>query len=232
MVGAEHEGARVLTGWRTTCELWWGNQSQLMGAAMKERPILFSSEMVRAILDGRKTQTRRVVNPQSLLDNKTRVTACYECPYGAPGDSLWVRESCQIYGHWVKNGHTKSGAQRWKFSIHASKRVLYAGGFVKSPSDKTQLGFYKRPSIFMPRWASRIALAVTDVRVERLQEISEEDAIAEGLQKEVISVGYQNDSVTLRARPKFVYLWDKINSDRGYSFESNPWVWVISFKVV
>jgi len=89
-----------------------------------------------------------------------------------------------------------------------------------------------RPSIFMPRWASRIALAVTDVRVERLQEISEEDAIAEGLQKEVISVGYQNDSVTLRARPKFVYLWDKINSDRGYSFESNPWVWVISFKVV
>jgi hypothetical protein len=84
----------------------------------------------------------------------------------------------------------------------------------------------------MPRWASRIALAVTDVRVERLQEISEEDAIAEGLQKEVISVGYQNDSVTLRSRPKFVYLWDKINSDRGYSFESNPWVWVISFKVV
>jgi len=125
---------------------------------MKEYPILFSGEMVQAILDGRKTQTRRVINPQSLLDNKTRVTACYECPYGAPGDSLWVRESCQIYGHWVKNGHTKSGAQRWKFSIHASKKVLYAGGFVKSPPNKTQLGFYKRPSIFMPRWASRILL--------------------------------------------------------------------------
>ena len=118
---------------------WQWREKHKVILTMKEYPILFSGEMVQAILDGRKTQTRRVINPQSLLDNKTRVTACYECPYGAPGDSLWVRESCQIYGHWVKNGHTKSGAQRWKFSIHASKQVLYAGSFVKSPSNKTNL---------------------------------------------------------------------------------------------
>ena len=206
---------------------------------MKERPILFSSEMVRAILDGRKTQTRRVINPQSLLDNKTRVTACYECPYGAPGDSLWVRESCQIYGHWVKNGHTKSGAQRWKFSIHASKQVLYVGGFVKSPSDKTQLGFYKRPSIFMPRWASRIPLEVTDVRVERVQEISDGDAKAEGLvgwkseRSDEIHYGITAADVwETDPRSTYTRLWDSINAERGHSWESNPWVWVVSFKMV
>lgn len=229
MVGAEHEGARVLTGWRTTCELWWGNQSQLMGAAMKERPILFSSEMVRAILDGRKTQTRRVVNPQSLLDNKTRVTACYECPYGAPGGHLWVRETWRAVELDNGNDGILYKADNHFKSIENSQAA--ADLWCDAYADR-KYGNKWRPSIFMPRWASRIALAVTDVRVERLQEISEEDAIAEGLQKEVISVGYQNDSVTLRARPKFVYLWDKINSDRGYSFESNPWVWVISFKVV
>lgn len=209
---------------------------------MKERPILFSSEMVRAILDGRKTQTRRVINPQSLLDNKTRVTACYECPYGAPGDSLWVRESCQIYGHWVKNGHTKSGAQRWKFSIHASKRVLYAGSFVKSPSNKTQLGFYKRPSIFMPRWASRILLEVTDARVERVQEISDEDAIKEGIQDVChcgdyieghgYHSGHSPTPMDGYAVNEFSILWDSINAKRGHSWESNPWVWAISFKMV
>ena len=209
---------------------------------MKERPILFSGEMVRAILDGRKTQTRRVINPQSLLDNKTRVTACYECPYGAPGDSLWVRESCQIYGHWVKNGHTKSGAQRWKFSIHASKQVLYAGSFVESPSDKTQLGFYKRPSIFMLRWASRILLEVTDVRVERIQDISDGDAIKEGIQDVchcgdyMESHGYHSGhgavSMPGWATENFSSLWDSINAERGHSWESNPWVWAVSFKVV
>lgn len=200
-----------------------------MGAAMKERPILFSSEMVRAILDGRKTQTRRVVNPQSLLDNKTRVTACYECPYGAPGDRLWVRETWRAVELDNGNDGILYKADNHFKSIENSQAA--ADLWCDAYADR-KYGNKWRPSIFMPRWASRIALAVTDVRVERLQEISEEDAIAEGLQKEVISVGYQNDSVTLRARPKFVYLWDKINSDRGYSFESNPWVWVISFKVV
>lgn len=196
---------------------------------MKEYPILFSGEMVQAILDGRKTQTRRVINPQALLDNKTRVNACYECPYGAPGDLLWVRETWRAVELDNGNDGILYRADNHFKSIENSQAA--ADLWCDAYADRKH-GNKWRPSIFMPRWASRIALAVTDVQVERLQEISEEDAIAEGLQKEVISVGYQNDSVTLRARPKFVYLWDKINSDRGYSFESNPWVWVISFKVV
>lgn len=196
---------------------------------MKEYPILFSGEMVQAILDGRKTQTRRVINPQALLDNKTRVNACYECPYGAPGDLLWVREMWRAVELDNGNDGILYRADNHFKSIENSQAA--ADLWCDAYADRKH-GNKWRPSIFMPRWASRIALAVTDVQVERLQEISEEDAIAEGLQKEVISVGYQNDSVTLRARPKFVYLWDKINSDRGYSFESNPWVWVISFKVV
>ncbi len=196
---------------------------------MKEYPILFSGEMVQAILDGRKTQTRRVINPQSLLDNKTRVTACYECPYGVPGDRLWVRETWRAVELDNGNDGILYKADNHFKSIENSQAA--ADLWCDAYADR-KYGNKWRPSIFMPRWASRIALAVTDVRVERLQEISEEDAIAEGLQKEVISVGYQNDSVTLRARPKFVYLWDKINSDRGYSFESNPWVWVVGFKVV
>ena len=217
---------------------------------MKERPILFSSEMVRAILDGRKTQTRRVVNPQPIADGlyyeykdvpwlKTGDPFPFIghlCPYGTSNDLLWVRETwnavhfCPEYSEGYRTGYSDDWFE--SKDIPKNSNQQYWTPCYKADDHSDGLDIKWRPSIFMPRWASRIALAVTDVRVERLQEISEEDAIAEGLQKEVISVGYQNDSVTLRARPKFVYLWDKINSDRGYSFESNPWVWVISFKVV
>lgn len=216
---------------------------------MKEYPILFSGEMVQAILDGRKTQTRRVIKDQPALPylwNKVSPngfqmwtsnpqqgekgnTELRLCPYGAPGDRLWVRETWRAVELDNGNDGILYKADNHFKSIENSQAA--ADLWCDAYADR-KYGNKWRPSIFMPRWASRIALAVTDVRVERLQEISEEDAIAEGLQKEVISVGYQNDSVTLRAGPKFVYLWDKINSDRGYSFESNPWVWVISFKVV
>ena len=211
---------------------------------MNEHPILFSSEMVNSILSGQKTQTRRIVKGDlSISGNTARYSSpnrrshtwtdlpyyLSTCPYGIPGDHLWVRETWRAVELDNGNDGILYKADNHFKSIENSQAA--ADLWCDAYADR-KYGNKWRPSIFMPRWASRIALAVTDVQVERLQEISEEDAIAEGLQKEVISVGYQNDSVTLRARPKFVYLWDKINSDRGYSFESNPWVWVISFKVV
>ena len=210
---------------------------------MKEQGIIFTGDSVPLILADLKGQTRRVLKPQPIIDGlyceykdipwlKTGDPSPFIghlCPYGQPGDRLWVRETWRAVELDNGNDGILYKADNHFKSIENSQAA--ADLWCDAYADR-KYGNKWRPSIFMPRWASRIALAVTDVRVERLQEISEEDAIAEGLQKEVISVGYQNDSVTLRARPKFVYLWDKINSDRGYSFESNPWVWVISFKVV
>lgn len=228
---------------------------------MKEYPILFSSEMVKAILAGKKTQTRRVIEPQprktdvtgGLIDyavspTETWKLAGYEdtwgfkststdvslsgswrSPYGIPGDRLWVRETWRTV-------ELESGLDG----------VLYKADNHFQPIDNTQAagdlwcdahkngkhGKAWRPSIHIYRWMSRIMLSVENVRVERLQDISEEDAIAEGFQQEVISVGYQDAPVTLPAHQKFTYLWDSINGKRGYSFDSNPWVWVIEFKVL
>lgn len=170
----------------------------------KEKPILFSGAMVRAILEGKKTQTRRVIKPQPMLDTHTRVTACYKCPYGAPGDRLWVRET------WTTHQNDK-GADCLLYRAEVPDPELYAPW---------------RPSIFMPRAASRIMLEVTGVRVERIQEISEADAIAEGV--EIIPI----DTSTWTNRQSFSILWDKINAKRGYSWASNPWVFVISFKLI
>lgn len=181
---------------------------------MKERPILFSSGMVKAILSGRKTQTRRVIKPQSLLDRLTRVNACYECPYGAPNDQLWVRET------WWKWGGTD---KKIGYRADESTNFVPAGGY--------------RPSFFMPRCASRLTLEITDVRVERLQEISESDSVAEGL----VSWPSEKESIThyglaiadvWEIDPRLTYkrLWDSINAKSGHSWDSNPWVWVIEFR--
>lgn len=178
-----------------------------MVAAMKERPILFSSEMVRAILDGRKTQTRRVVNPQSLLDNKTRVTACYECPYGAPGGHLWVRETWRAVELDSGNDGILYKADNHFKSIENSQAA--ADLWCDAYADRKH-GNKWRPSIFMPRWASRILLKVTDVRVERVEEISEEDAKAEGVEPSI--VGFDLDH--LQHRAGFSTLWDSINDKR------------------
>lgn len=162
-----------------------------------EHPILFSGQMVNAILTGKKTQTRRVIKPQSLLDNHTRVDACYKCPYGAPGDLLWVRETFDV-------------------RTVAGDTVVFYRADCGSDGD----GAKWKPSIFMPRALSRISLKITDVRVERLQEMKREEAEAEGI----------GDSPLWR--PAFKQLWDAINAKRGHSWDSNPWVWVIKFEVI
>jgi len=186
---------------------------------VKERPILFSTEMVRAILEGRKTQTRRVIKPKPWLIDPHKVeynlwecgdgkeTYLIKCPYGKPGDLLWVRETWGLYDTQPKDGPGKA-------------LLFYRASDGESYELRYQLW---RPSIFMPRWASRITLKIINVRVERLQDISEEDAIKEG------ATFRKGEWGELDA---FNYIWDSINAKRGYSWDSNPWVWVIEFKRV
>lgn len=183
---------------------------------MKERPILFSGEMVRAILEGRKTQTRRVVK-MPPFDSSDETLGSYliahmdGCPYGQVGDRLWVRET-------------------WAYCPYRNCFFYRADNF---PEDK----FKWKPSIHMIRAASRITLEITGIRVERLQDISEEDAIAEGIQKNPVqfdtrlnypagssAAGWHNPKNSFRS------LWRSINGKD--SWELNPCVWVIEFKQI
>lgn len=225
---------------------------------MTDRPILFSGPMVRALLAGRKTQTRRVVKPQpptpeafrgslfgldravadgvklysqndydrlpkhptdwSLIGSVGVARTAgfpvrFRCPYGGPGDRLWVRET------WCR-ADTPSG-----FAYCAD-----------TPEGSDQRGMGWRPSIHMPRAASRLTLEITDVRVERLQNISRDDAAAEGLVKLpasgrfVIEQGDQYfGSAAHDPREVYAHLWERING-KG-SWAANPWVWAVTFEV-
>ena len=189
---------------------------------MKERPIIFSGPMVRAILEGRKTQTRRVVKPQhdcrydglaparEYLGRKHLGSwgayfgwAFVPCPYGQPGDQLWVREA-------------------WGYDC--DRNLVF-----RADGELAEVNRW-RPSIHMPSWASRITLEVTDVRVERVQDISDLDALAEGIQ--VIGRTEVNDLSRGKFRHAFRALWDSINAKRGHGWDKNPWVWVVQFRVV
>ena len=175
---------------------------------MNEKPILFSTPMVRAILDGRKTMTRRVVKCDSIVDNKPywNIGGFREgnFPYQV-GIWLWVRETWQ---------GTKDC-----ISYKAS-----------DPQQVVEFNYEPwRPSIFMPRWASRITLEITNVRVERLQDISAPDCVNEGINTQGPYDVAIYDEFSSHSIAQFAYLWDSINSKK-YPWESNPWVFVISFK--
>ena len=215
----------------------------------RERPILFSGEMVRAILDGRKTQTRRVVKMPTALarigcsldtavanggflslrrDDDSIVNLA--CPYGYPGDDVVGQQASRL---WVREALERHSI--WRRSVLCGDGVYYrADGAVAIHSDATWA--WQRdvlPSRFMPRGLSRITLEITNVRVERVQSISEEDAKAEGAAK---SGGYEYDTLDgtewrgTNYRAGYRKMWDSINAKRGYSWESNPWVWVIEFR--
>jgi hypothetical protein len=207
---------------------------------VKERPILFSGPMVRALLDGSKTQTRRIVKlphnnrlgvweptkfggpeggrtaagdivPEQGAIWHTRTGDCLSCSHGQPGDRLWVRET---FAHMYRGNAAPE-------TRHAEDVVYRADGFTP---DEYVYGSWK-PSIHMPRWASRITLEVTGVRVERLQDISEADVTAEG---------WTGGSDPSEMPPLDWYgrLWDGLNAARGYGWDANPWVWVVEFKRV
>ena len=224
---------------------------------MKERPILFSAPMVGPVLDGTKTQTRRVVKPQpqtvtdqgikawdgdaaellGLLEKSGKV-----CPYGQPGDRLWVREAFRFTDVFDGDSPARVGER----CVDAGYRSPWAPLQFEADGQRTNWqhtgtppdeGPPKpgklRPGMFMPRWASRITLEVTAVRVERLQSISETDAIAEGI--EPAAEGYwrlygrdTNGDMDRSARTSYRSLWESINGPG--SWDANPWVWVIEFK--
>jgi hypothetical protein len=209
---------------------------------VKERPILFSGAMVQAILKGQKTQTRRVVKlPNFLPSNEWDFSECFEslegtsdylsaffgvhgasalvkCPYGKPGDRLWVRET------WA-NG--------WFGDKSQGEIYVYR-------ADEELCGVTWKPSIYMPRAASRILLEVLDVHVQRLQDISANEAICEGIcQQRNTESGANRYGIHVvdiwsheSATDGFRMLWDSINNSRGYGWDMNPWVWVVSFSVV
>lgn len=198
---------------------------------MIERPILFNGAMVRAILSGAKTQTRRAVKPQPKSTPKLggfgRLwfdgSEDMVCPFGQPGDRLWVRETW-MPGYYHEADH-EDGPQ-----VSVIHRANNAEVTVAAPSyelaEQWEREFSEdgddappwRPSIHMPRWACRLVLEITDVRVERLQAISEADAEAEGTNPVVAKVPTHRDA--------FRYLWGDTDGD----WKSNPWVWVVGFR--
>lgn len=206
---------------------------------MRERPILFSGPMVRAIGDGSKTQTRRVVKFDSggyIVErggkrrwHRDDPEAVAACPYGKPGDRLWVKESFSPSPMEVAPEEPRSS--RWK--------IIYSAGgqsdAVAPPGYNPMLYNYERwsPSIHMPRWASRYTLEVTDVRVQRLQDISEADAIAEGAPPSHPSIDTISREFGFHDFPRSWYaqLWDSINAKRA-PWSSNPWVWAVTFRRV
>ncbi len=240
----------------------------------KERPILFSAPMVRAILEGRKTQTRRIVKPQPP-EGYDR--ACWfnaptmgwtrdpepsanwwtkNCPYGVPSDRLWVREAFYYdMLPWAKGGSLK------EVPTFFSRTDFYyraAGECCQQIPECCccEVGTVRwRPAIHMPRWASRITLEVTGVRVERLQDISEADAVAEGAEpfvKGLCTESAHDYASATKYRDGYRRLWESINGPKARvgsrraeriarsrraqkkseasSWDANPWVWVIEFK--
>lgn len=222
---------------------------------MKERPILFNDSMVRAILDGQKTQTRRIVKPQPT-PGQGMVNAAYcghphlwlrngpcrsddptyewKCPYGKPGDRLWVRETwkprivhscfdmaCDCETVWVdypaggegKRFYGEEIAEEWSMPQAAIK-----GRPV--------------PSLHMPRWASRILMEIASVRVERLNDICEDDAVAEGVDGSMCAAAVTTAPTRHRCLPSEIHgfsaLWERINGHGSWA--TNPWVWVIDFR--
>jgi hypothetical protein len=264
------------------------------GGSMKERPILFSASMVRALLEGRKTQTRRVVKPQpkpatvdcvsldsaypdkpwcwlaQWLDEAGKPLGLEEsgkqhggwpdcsdqfaCPYGNPGDWLWVRETWRPRS-WYPNSHVvqlradmksididvpdASNGEAWidRMLERCSDECIAAGigadddgNFQWDGEDNNPIKW--RPSIFMPRWASRITLEITGVRVQRLQEISEGDCYAEGVSDSwpLDNLPYLSPFGGRAVKNNYAHLWESINGPASWA--ANPFVWAVSFKAV
>jgi len=216
---------------------------------MKERPIIICTELIPKVLDGSKTKTRRVIKPQPI--DRPVQDACdwwhwldikgigYDkhCPYGQVGDRLWCKETWAVHEYY---NHRKpiDIPQGVTVECRALPELVRTDGDGHRKIREGERGKW-RPSIHMPRWASRIDLEITDIRVERLQEITEQDAIAEGCR--LIAAGIQHFELKptphftepprpFTRRDHFIGLWDALNEKRGYPWESNPFVWVIEFK--
>ncbi len=226
---------------------------------MKERPILFSGSMVRALLAGTKTQTRRTSKLDLINENPQRWNdvRCFDgewsfrqtkpdngrviaeemicCPYGQPGERLWVRESLRFEAGFLDDAALRyaDGACRSigpnSGAVPDSGLVIYFRLLDKAKAGKRIIGV---PSIHMPRWASRINLEITDVRVEQLNKISAADAQAEGIAGIALEDIPKDGTGRVLLDPVAGYrsLWEEING--AGSWDLNPWVWVVGFKRV
>lgn len=221
-----------------------------IATVVKERPILFSGPMVKALLAGQKTQTRRTIKKVTCVNGQDCITdrdglpshlSCAphnweQCPYGVPGDRLWVRETYRstVAGKrgWAVIQYRADMEARQMLCTDEGEGEPAAVGEV-IPKSSTIVETAWKPSIFMPHWASRITLEITDVRVQRLREISPEDAVAEGLRVRTDIAGkysalpdrWFDDPVHT-----FADLWESINGEG--SWVTNPWVWAITFRIV
>ncbi|MFM0210745.1 hypothetical protein PQQ96_25430 [Paraburkholderia sediminicola] len=180
--------------------------------------------MVRALLDGSKTQTRRVIKATEVADAQSLGTKAICCPY-AEGQKLWVRETCRAEelpggqdgvryeadGAFVPIKNSRTAAEQW-IDLNAYRGLVGA----------------QVPPIHMPRWACRLELEITNVCIERLQDIGGANAIAEGVHSG--SWEYDNGEGTETARESYQCLWDNLNAARGYGWDANPWVWVVQFR--
>jgi hypothetical protein len=195
---------------------------------MREHPILFTSDNAQKVHDGVKTQTRRMVKPQPTVNEHgyfqwtprseghngvyTYDSFLAECPYGVPGDRLWVREA-------------------WADLRGQGFGVTHAHKGIEDPESKRcreEYGVKWKPSIHMPRWACRIVLEITEIRVQRVQDCSTEDAIAEGAESWEGECVLREKRLT-KAQLQYAALWDSINGPG--SWDANPWVWAITFRV-
>lgn len=217
---------------------------------MTDRPILFSAPMVRALLEGRKAQTRRVLRPQpgpfdALFSDAGKwwtgdaesgeVHEVLRVPY-ATGDRLWVREAFSVV---FGGGMSVSGDGEWDYIVEYRSggqiELSYDGHYDSDPYSRladTQIGDW-RPSIHMPRWASRLTLIVTDVRVQRLHEISEDNAVAEGVMGDTDGwTDYLMPSTQCcqSARASFCSLWNSLHGPDAW--DANPWVSAITFRTI
>ncbi len=221
---------------------------------MKERPILFSAPMVRAIMTGQKTQTRRDVKPQPTFpiiiagdphthrfqfpgrEPITESGMMRNCPYGQPGDRLWVKESYRfpesldadapsLIGEMAIDAGYKKPWCPTQWEADGSMSSLSEWRGFMTPPAIAKPGKL-RPSIHMPRWASRILLEIVSVRLERLQDISESDCIAEGAPGGPGAIpGYAYNATPME---HYRHIWTSINGQA--SWDANPWVWVVEFK--
>ena len=233
---------------------------------MKERPVIFKAEMVKAILDGSKTQTRRIIKTFDFMgddcihvrdhnNKKIAPLSCQTmkeqtdvannfCPHGKAGEKLWVRENFKVINFY--EGFDDGGDH---FAV-ATATIEYQDGTTKDvelscnvplPDGReideivqAERAFKKKivPSIHMPRWASRIELEIIDIRAERLNDIADKDAIAEGIYCELTDGRFNcvGDKYVMPYKPKFVGLWESINGKGSWS--ENPWVWIVEFKKV
>ena len=233
--------------------------------------ILFKPDMIQAIIEGRKTQTRRVIKPQPDMGlpeferyshinvgnfHPTKIDKDGEeypgdeifgaytddgewgwKPRYQVGETMCIKEAHYRYGWWVRDGFTKSGNQKWRFRHAPSLQTDYIGGedfrYSDNPPDDVKPnsyrgeGWYKRSPLFMWGWMARHFITITGVRAERLQEITEVDAVDEG-----VDYTRRGTPITLDGKDHirgFAYLWDSINKD--YQWEMNPWVWVYSCEL-